>query len=135
MPAGGWNGSADPGVITYGGATNTLNVGTDITSPSINTFMQIGSAVVDGTGTVRGTWTGLSGKEGQIGGGRFSPCLRPGSFSVSPTGITNNCLGSKATFTATTVLGATNYQWYNPSSDLLPKCHQHDARADQHASV
>jgi len=114
----GWNGSADPGVITYGGATNTLNVGTDITSPSTNTFMQIGSAVVDGTGTVRGTWTGLSGKEGQIGGMIFT-VSPPGSFSVSPTGITNNCLGS-ATFTATTVLGATNYQWYNPSSQPIP---------------
>ena len=95
----GWNGSANPGVITYGGATNTLNVGTDITSPSTATFMQIGSAVVDGTGTVRGTWTGLSGKEGQIGGMIFT-VSPPGSFSVSPAGITNNCLGS-ATFTAT----------------------------------
>ena len=114
----GWNGSANPGVITYGGVTNTLNVGTDITSPSTATFMQIGSAVVDGTGTVRGTWTGLSGKEGQIGGMIFT-VSPPGSFSVSPAGITNTCLGS-ATFTATPALGATNYQWYDPSSQPIP---------------
>ena len=43
----------------------------------------------------------------------------PGSFSVSPTGITNNCLGS-ATFTATAALGATSYQWYNPSAQPIP---------------
>src|ERR1035438_4976114 len=43
----------------------------------------------------------------------------PGSFSVSPTGITNNCLAS-ATFTATPALGATNYQWYDPFSQLIP---------------
>jgi hypothetical protein len=108
-----WDGAVNPGIITYGGTTKTLNVGTDITSPSTATFMQIGSAVVDGTGTVRGTWTGQPGKEGQIGGMIFSVSL-PGSFSVSPTGITNNCLGS-ATFNATPAIGATNYQWYNPS--------------------
>ena len=109
----GWNGAADPGVITYGGTTNTLNVGTDITNPSTNTFMPIGSAVADGTGTVSGTWTGLAGKEGQIGGMIFSVSL-PGNFSVSPAGITNICLGS-ATFTATPAFGATSYQWFNPS--------------------
>ena len=108
-----WNGAADPGVINYGGATKTLNVGTDITSPSTNTFMQIGSALVDGTGTVRGTWTGPTGEEGQIGGMIFS-VSSPGNFSVSPAAITNNCLGS-ATFAATPALGATNYQWYDPS--------------------
>jgi hypothetical protein len=113
----GWNGAANPGVITYGGTTKTLNVGTDITNPSTNTFMLIGSAVADVTGTVRGTWAGLTGKEGQIGGMIFSVSL-PGSFSVSPTGITNNCLGS-ATFTATPALGATIYQWYNPSSQPI----------------
>ena len=80
--------------------------------------MQIGSAVVDGTGTVRGTWTGLSGKQGQIGGMIFT-VSPPGSFSVSPTGITNNCGGS-ATFTATAALGATNYQWYDPSAQPIP---------------
>ena len=128
-----WDGAANAGIITYGGATKTLNVGTNITSPSTATFMQIGSAVVDGTGTVRGTWTGAAGKEGQIGGMIFS-VSPPGSFSVSPTGITNNCLGS-ATFTATPALGATNYQWYDPSSQPITWCHQHDARADQHASV
>src|ERR1019366_3460695 len=42
----------------------------------------------------------------------------PGSFSVSPTGFTNNCLGS-ATFTATPAPGATNYQWYDPSSQPI----------------
>ena len=114
----GWNGASDPGVITYGGTTQTLNVGVDITSPSTNTFMQIGSAVADGTGTVRGTWTGLSGKQGQVGGMIFSVSV-PGSFSVSPVGITNNCQAS-ATFTATTAIGATNYQWYNPSSQPIP---------------
>ncbi len=113
----GWNGASDPGVITYGGATKTLNVGVDITSPSTNTFMQIGSAVADGTGTVRGTWTGPAGKQGQIGGMIF--CISPpGSFSVSPTGITNNCQAS-ATFTATAAAGATNYQWYNPSAQPI----------------
>jgi Domain of unknown function (DUF5011) len=80
--------------------------------------MQIGSALVDGAGTVRGTWTGPTGKQGQIGGMIFS-VSPPGSFSVSPTGITNNCLGS-ATFTATAALGATNYQWYDPSSQPIP---------------
>ena len=113
-----WDAGSNPGVITYGGATKTLNVGTNITSPSTDTFMQIGSALVDGTGTVRGTWTGPSGKQGQIGGMIFS-MSPPGSFSVSPTGITNNCLGS-ATFTATPALGATNYQWYDPSSQPIP---------------
>ena len=108
-----WNGAADPGVINYGGATKTLNVGTDITSPSTNTFMQIGSALVDGTGTVRGTWTAPTGEQGQIGGMIFSVST-PGNFSVSPAAITNNCVGS-ATFAATPALGATNYQWYNPS--------------------
>ena len=112
-----WDGAANPGIITYGGATKTLNVGTDITSPSTATFMQIGSAVVDGTGIVRGTWTGLTGKEGQIGGMIFS-VSPPGNFSVSPTGFTNTCLGS-ATFTATPALGATNYQWYDPSSQPI----------------
>ena len=112
-----WDGAANPGIITYGGATRTLNVGTDITSPLTATFMQIGSAVVDGTGIVRGTWTGLTGKEGQIGGMIFS-VSPPGSFSVSPTGFTNNCLGS-ATFTATPAPGATNYQWYDPSSQPI----------------
>ena len=113
-----WDGAANPGVITYGGTTQTLNVGTDITSPSTNIFMLIGSAVVDGTGTVRGTWAGLAGKQGQIGGMIFS-VSPPGSFSVSPTGITNNCGGS-ATFTATPALGATNYQWYDPSLQPIP---------------
>src|ERR1019366_7762667 len=113
-----WDAGSNPGVITYGGATKTLNVGTNITSPSTDTFMQIGSALVDGTGTVRGTWTGPSGKQGQIGGMIFS-VSPPGSFSVSPTGITNTCLGS-ATFTATPALGATNYQWYDPSSQPIP---------------
>ena len=109
----GWNGAADPGVITYGVTTNTLNVGTDITNPSTNTFMPIGSAVADGTGTVSGTWTGLAGKEGQIGGMIFGVSL-PGNFSVSPAGITNICLGSAA-FTATPAFGAISYQWFNPS--------------------
>jgi hypothetical protein len=112
-----WDGAGNPGVITYGGAISTLNVGTDITSPSTNTFMQICSAVADGTGTVRGTWTGLTGKQGQIGGMIFT-VSPPGSFSVSPTGITNTCLGS-ATFTATPALGATNYQWYDPLSQPI----------------
>jgi Domain of unknown function (DUF5011) len=112
-----WDAAVNPGVITYGGATKTLNVGTNITSPSTDTFMQIGSALVDGTGTVRGTWTGLTGKQGQIGGMIFT-VSPPGSFSISPTGITNNCLGL-ATFTATPALGATNYQWYNPSSQPI----------------
>ncbi|MDB6067594.1 MAG: hypothetical protein JWR26_3802 [Pedosphaera sp.] len=40
-------------------------------------------------------------------------------FSVSPTGVTNNCGGS-ATFTATPALGATNYQWYTPSLQPIP---------------
>jgi autotransporter-associated beta strand protein len=35
-------------------------------------------------------------------------------FSVSPAALTNNC-GDSATFTATPELGATNYQWYDPS--------------------
>ncbi len=108
-----WDGAVNPGIIAYGGFTNTLNVGTDITSPSVDAFMQIGSAVVDGTGSVQGTWTGSTGKQGQIGGMIFS-VSPPGGFSVSPTTITNNCGGS-ATFTATPALGATNYQWYNPS--------------------
>jgi hypothetical protein len=108
-----WDGAGNPGVITYGGTTKTLNVGSNITSPSTNTFMQIGSALVDGTGTVRGTWTGLTGKQGQIGGMIFT-VSPPGSFTVSPVSITNNCLGS-ATFTASAALGATNYQWYDPS--------------------
>jgi hypothetical protein len=111
-----WDGAGNPGVVTFGGSTQTLNVGTGITSPSPATFMQIGSAVVDGTGTARGTWTGLTGKQGQIGGMIFT-VSPPGSFSVSPPGVTNNCGGS-ATFTATPALGATNYQWYSPS--ILP---------------
>jgi hypothetical protein len=113
-----WDGAGNPGVITYGGATNTLNVGTDITSPSTSTFMLIGSALADSTGTVRGTWTALSGKQGQIGGMIFT-VSPPGSFSVSPAAITNVCHGSAA-FTATPAAGATNYQWYNPSSHAIP---------------
>jgi hypothetical protein len=107
MPAGPWDAAANAGIITYGGATKTINVGTNITSPSTATFMKIGSAVVDGTGAVRGTWTGAAGREGQIGGMIFS-VAQPGSFSVSPTGITNTC-HSSATFTATPAVGATNY--------------------------
>ena len=57
-----WDAAANAGIITYGGATKTLNVGTNITSPSTATFMKIGSAVVDGTGAVRGTWTGADGE-------------------------------------------------------------------------
>jgi len=113
-----WDGAVNPGVITFGGSIQTLNVGSDITSPSTATFMQIGSAVVDGTGTVRGTWTGLAGKQGQIGGMIFT-VSPPGSFSVTPTGITNNCGGS-ATFTAAPALGATSYQWYDPSAQPIP---------------
>lgn len=108
-----WDGAANAGIVTYGGATNKLTVGAGITSPSTSTFMQVGSALVDATGTVRGTWTGGTGKEGQIGGMIFS-VSPPGSFSVSPAGITNACRDS-ATFTATTALGATNLQWYNPA--------------------
>jgi hypothetical protein len=115
----GWNGATDPAVITYGGSTQTLNVGVDITAPSTSTFMQVGSAVADSTGTVRGTWTGLSGKQGQVGGMIFS-ISAPGGFTVSPTAITNNCHGS-ATFTATAAVGATNYQWYNPLSQPIPQ--------------
>jgi hypothetical protein len=113
-----WDGAGNPAIITYGGVTNTLNVGSNITSPSTNTFMQIGSALVDATGIVRGTWTGQAGKEGQIGGMIFS-MSPPGSFVVSPAGITNNCLGS-ATFTAAPAPGATNYQWFDPSSQPIP---------------
>ena len=108
-----WDAAVAPAVISYGGATKTLNVGTNITFPSTNTLMQIGQALVDGTGTVRGTWTGPTNKQGQIGGMIFS-VSPPGSFSVTPASITNNCLGS-ATFVATPALGATNDQWYNPS--------------------
>ena len=43
--------------------------------------MKIGSAVVDGTGAVHGTWTGAAGKEGQIGGMIFS-VLRPQDGTV-----------------------------------------------------
>jgi len=113
-----WDGAANPGIITYGGATKTLTVGTNITFPSTNTFMQIGSALVDGTGIVRGTWTGPTNKQGQIGGMIFS-ISPPGSFNIVPAGITNNCLGS-ATFTATPALGATSFQWYNPSFQPVP---------------
>lgn len=108
-----WDGAGNPGVVTFGGSTQTLNIGTDITSPSITTFMPIGAAVVDDAGTVRGTWTGLAGKQGQVGGMIFT-VSPPGGFSVSPAGITNHCGGS-ATFTATPALGATSYQWYGPS--------------------
>ena len=113
-----WDGAAAPGVITYGGVTRTLNVGTGIIAPSATTLMQIGSALVDGTGTVRGTWTGPAGKQGQIGGMIFS-VSPPGSFSVAPSAITNNCRSS-ATFAATPTLGATNYQWYNPATQAIP---------------
>ncbi|HVM48482.1 MAG TPA: immunoglobulin-like domain-containing protein [Candidatus Acidoferrum sp.] len=108
-----WDGAGNPGVITFGGTNKTLNVGSDITSPSTNTFMLIGSAAVDATGTVRGTWTGLAGKQGQIGGMIFT-VAPPGSFNVAPGSLTNNCPGA-ATFSATAALGATNFQWYGPS--------------------
>ena len=45
--------------------------------------------------------------------------LPPGSFTVSPTGITNNCTGS-ATFAATLADGAIGYQWYDPSLQPIP---------------
>jgi hypothetical protein len=39
-------------------------------------------------------------------------------FGVSPSGITNSC-GDSATFTATTAIGATSYQWYDPSLEPI----------------
>jgi hypothetical protein len=40
-------------------------------------------------------------------------------FGVSPTALTNNC-GDSATFAATPALGATSYQWYDPSLQAIP---------------
>ncbi len=40
-------------------------------------------------------------------------------FSVSPATVTNNC-GDSATFTVTPAVGATSYQWYDPSLQPIP---------------
>jgi hypothetical protein len=108
-----WDGAPHAAVITYGGATNTLNVGTDITAPSAATFDNVGTAYADASGTVRGTWTGITPLvQGQIGGMIFN-IVTPMSHNITlvPAGITNNCLGS-ASITAVAA-GATSFQWYN----------------------
>lgn len=116
-----WNGSADPGVVTFGGSTETLNVGTDITAPSTNTFMPIGTATADGTGTVQGTWTTESGKQGQIGGmiltiGAPVPIT---NLVVTPASISPQC-GSNVTFTAAASGSPPiTWQWYDNQSRLI----------------
>jgi hypothetical protein len=108
-----WNGASAAAVVTYAGATNTLNVGTGITLPSPTTFMNCGTAVADATGVVRGTWTGKTPTtEGQIGGMIFGIQAPVGhTITIIPSGVTNSC-GGGATFNAAAPGGAT-YQWYN----------------------
>lgn len=107
-----WDGANNAAVITYADATNTLNVGSGITSPSPDTFMNVGTAVADATGAVSGTWTGNPGHQGQIGGMIFSvQAPQPHSLAVLPPGFTNNC-GAGVTFTASASAGA-SLQWYN----------------------
>ena len=108
-----WNGASAAAVVTYAGATNTLNVGTGITLPSPTTFMNCGTAVADATGVVRGTWTGKTPTtEGQIGGMIFGIQAPVGhTITIIPSGVTNSC-GGGTTFNAAAPGGAT-YQWYN----------------------
>ena len=107
-----WDGANNAAIIYYGGASNLLNVGTGITLPSPTTFMNCGIAVADGTGIVRGTWTGKTGHQGQIGGMIFGIQAPVGhTITILPSGVTNSC-GGGATFNAAAPGGAT-YQWYN----------------------
>jgi hypothetical protein len=107
-----WDGANNAAIIYYGGASNLLNVGTGITLPSPTTFMNCGTAVADGAGFVRGTWTGQTGHQGQIGGMIFGIQAPVGhTITILPSGVTNSC-GGGATFNAAAPGGAT-YQWYN----------------------
>src|ERR1039458_8107735 len=107
-----WDGANNAAIIYYGGASNLLNVGTGITLPSPTTFMNCGTAVADGAGFVRGTWTGKTGHQGQIGGMIFGIQAPIGqTITILPSGVTNSC-GGGATFNAAAPGGAT-YQWYN----------------------
>jgi hypothetical protein len=107
-----WDGAAHAAVVTYAGATNALNVGTGITLPSPTTFMNLGTAVADGSGYVHGTWTSKAGVQGQIGGMIFGIQAPVGhTITIIPSSVTNSC-GGGATFNAAAPGGAT-YQWYN----------------------
>ena len=113
-----WDGAAHAAIITYAGETNLLDVGSDITAPSTTTFENLGTAVVDSTGVVHGTWTGQAGNQGQIGGMIFSIQAPVGhSLTVLPSGFTNNC-GASVTFTAAASAGA-SFQWYNNLGQLI----------------
>ena len=108
-----WDQGGNAAVITYGGSSTTLTVGTGIAVPSSTTLQNVGTAVADGSGVVRGTWTGkTTGNQGQIGGMIFgiqAPVAH--NITILPTGVTNSC-GSSATFLVAAPSGAT-YQWYN----------------------
>jgi hypothetical protein len=107
----GWDGSGNAAIITYGGAATKLTVGSGITSPSILTLQNVGTAVADGAGRVSGTWAN-GGSQAQVGGMIFSIATPVGhSITVLPTGVTNNC-GASATFIAAGPTGA-SLQWYN----------------------
>jgi hypothetical protein len=107
-----WDGAAHAAVVTYAGVANILNVGTGITLPSPTTFMNLGTAVADGSGYVHGTWTSKAGVQGQIGGMIFGIQAPVGHIiTIIPSGVTNSC-GGGATFNAAAPGGAT-YQWYN----------------------
>ncbi len=108
-----WDGTNHAAVITYAGVANILNVGSGITLPSPTTLMNLGTAVADGAGFVRGTWTGRTTLvQGQIGGMIFGIQAPVGhTITIIPSGVTNSC-GGGATFNAAAPGGAT-YQWYN----------------------
>lgn len=107
-----WDGANNAAIIYFGGASNLLNVGSGITLPSPTTFMNCGTAVADGTGTVSGNWTGQTGHQGQIGGMIFGIQAPVGhTITILPSGVTNSC-GGGATFVAAAPSGAT-YQWFD----------------------
>ena len=106
-----WDGAGNAATISFDGSATTLTVGSGITQPSSTTLQNMGTAVVDGSGTVSGTWTGGT-HQGQVGGMIFGIQAPVGhSLTVLPPGFTNNCRAS-VTFTAAAEAGA-HLQWYN----------------------
>ena len=120
----GWDKAAKAGVITFGGVTNLLTTGFDITAPSSATLQNVGIAYADSTGTVSGSWTGQPGQEGQVGGMIFSIKTTTNTTFVPDTnppvvatvfnvGVTNVQIGYSKPVTAASAINPANYVFTN----------------------